>query len=144
LAALGLQTDDEAKLIAVARAQQERAKTLKEMAQNSAFFFRGIDEYDAKAAQKNLTSEALPVLQTLLTKLQAIDHWDKEALHAVLQEQATESGLALGKIAQPLRVAVSGGSVSPPIDITLEVLGRTETIRRITRAADWISARQQG
>lgn len=143
LAALGLHTDDEAKLLAVARAQQERAKTLKEMAQNSAFFFREIEEYDAKAAQKNLNPDALPVLQTLLAKLQAIDNWDKEALHAVLQEQSAESGLALGKIAQPLRVAVSGGGVSPPIDITLEVLGRSETIRRITRAADWISARQQ-
>jgi glutamyl-tRNA synthetase len=138
LATLGIQTDDEAKLIAVARAQQERAKTLKEMAQNSTFFFRDIDAYDPKAAQKNLTKDAVPVLQSLASQLLAVEQWNKESLHAVLATVAATSGLALGKVAQPLRVAVSGGSVSPPIDVTLEVLGRNETMRRISRAIEWI------
>jgi len=140
LAALGIDTDDEAKLIAVARAQQERAKTLKEMAQNSAFFFRDVETYDAKAAQKNLTADARGVLQTLHSNLQALASWNKESLHGVLQQQSTDSGLALGKIAQPLRVAVSGTGVSPPIDITLEVLGRTDTLKRLARAIEWIDA----
>ena len=140
LALLGIHTDDEAKLIAVARAQQERAKTLKEMAQNSGFFFRDIDTYDAKAAQKNLTADARKALQALHGNLQAVAVWDKESIHGVLQAQSTESGLALGKIAQPLRVAVSGTGVSPPIDITLEVLGRSETLKRLVRAIEWIDA----
>jgi glutamyl-tRNA synthetase len=138
LATLGIQTDDEAKLIAVARAQQERAKTLKEMAQNSTFFFRDIDAYDPKAAQKNLTKDAIPVLQSLASQLLDVEQWNKESLHAMLATVAAASGLALGKVAQPLRVAVSGGSVSPPIDVTLEVLGRNETMRRISRAMEWI------
>jgi glutamyl-tRNA synthetase len=141
LAALGISTEDEPKLMAVACAQQERAKTLKEMAQNSAFFFREIDSYDPKAAQKNLTADATPVLQSVSAKLEILGSWDKQALHTALQDYSAESGLALGKIAQPLRVAVSGGSVSPPIDVTLEVLGRSDTLARISRAVQWIAAR---
>ena len=140
LAMMGIHTEDEAKLIAVARAQQERAKTLKEMAQNSGFFFRDVDAYDAKAAQKNLTADARNTLQALHGNLQAVAVWDKESIHGALQAQSTESGLALGKIAQPLRVAVSGTGVSPPIDITLEVLGRGETLKRLMRAIEWIDA----
>jgi glutamyl-tRNA synthetase len=140
LEALGIQTDDEARLIAVARAQQERAKTLKEMAQNSGFFFRDVDTYDAKAAQKNLTADARAPLQALRANLQALANWDKEAIHSVVQQQSTDSGLALGKIAQPLRVAVSGTGVSPPIDVTLEVLGKADTLKRLTRAIEWIDA----
>jgi len=140
LETLGIRTDDEAKLIAVARAQQERAKTLKEMAQSSTFFFRDVDAYDAKAAQKNLTFDARAALQALHATLQALPSWDKESIHAALQKQSADSGLALGKIAQPLRVAVSGTGVSPPIDITLEVLGRADTLKRLARAIEWIEA----
>ena len=65
LAALGIETADLAKLAAVAKAQQERARTLKEMAQNSVFFFRDVTAYDEKAAKKNLTAEAAPLLQAV-------------------------------------------------------------------------------
>jgi glutamyl-tRNA synthetase len=81
------------------------------------------------------------VLRSLLASLQTLTVWTKESLHDALQAQSAASGLALGKIAQPLRVAVTGGSVSPPIDITLEVLGRSETFQRLTRAIDWIEQR---
>jgi len=50
-------------------------------------------------------------------------------------------GVKLGKVAQPLRVAVSGGGVSPPIDATLEILGRDVTLARLDRALEWIAAR---
>ena len=140
LAALGIHADDEAKLIGVARAQQERAKTMKEMAQNSGFFFQDVATYDAKAAQKHLTPEARNSLRVLHASLLALDDWSKEAINATLQALSTQTGLALGKIAQPLRVAVSGTGVSPPIDVTLEVLGKTETLKRLARAVAWIDA----
>jgi glutamyl-tRNA synthetase len=55
-------------------------------------------------------------------------------LHDVVNQSATELGVGMGKIAQPIRVAVSGGTVSPPIDVTLEVLGREVTLARLERA----------
>ncbi len=134
LAALGVETDDLAKLAAVARAQQERAKTLKEMAENSLFFFRDVTSYDEKAAKKNLTPEAAPLLRAVREQLAALAGWRAEAIHGVIQAVATGAGAGMGKVAQPIRVAVSGGSVSPPIDATLEILGRETTLQRLDRA----------
>ena len=141
LHALGVSTEDDSRLAAVAKAQQERAKTLKEMAQNSVFFFREPAQYDEKAAKKNLTTEAAPVLDAILAKLQSLDAWSASAIHEAVNAVASELSLGLGKVAQPIRVAVSGTSVSPPIDMTLEVLGRETTLARLKKAADFIRAR---
>lgn len=137
LAALGVETNDMAKLAAVAKAQQERAKTLKEMAENSLFFYREITAYDEKAAKKNLTDESRPLLQAVRDRLSVLSAWSAAAVHEVIQAVAAEQGAGLGKVAQPIRVAVSGGSVSPPIDQTLEILGRDVTLARIDRALAW-------
>ena len=134
LEALGLAADDMAKVAAVARAQQERAKTLREMAENSVFFFRDVTEYEPKAAAKNLTLETAPILGAVGAMLAALPEWQAPAIHAAIMSVATERGVGLGKVAQPVRVAVSGGTVSPPIDVTLEILGREETLRRLERA----------
>ena len=75
LAALGIVIDDDARLEGVARAQQERAKTLKEMAENSRFFFGELQGYDEKAAKKNLTAEAVRPLTLVLEKLKALTDW---------------------------------------------------------------------
>ncbi|HTQ35443.1 MAG TPA: glutamate--tRNA ligase [Steroidobacteraceae bacterium] len=132
LAMLDVQTDDEAMLGGVAEALRERAKTLKEMAQSSLFFFRE-PALDEKAAAKHLTTEARAVLRELQAALAAGD-WTAPALHALLQSFAESRGLGLGKVAQPLRVAVTGGTVSPPIDATLSLLGRETVLARIQRA----------
>ncbi|HWK51671.1 MAG TPA: glutamate--tRNA ligase [Steroidobacter sp.] len=142
LAALGVDVTDDRKLAAVARSQQERAKTLKEMAQNSRFFFEDVTSYDEKAAKKNLTAEAVAPLSTVLAKLSALPEWVAPALHDAVNQTATELSLGMGKVAQPIRVAVSGGTVSPPIDATLEVLGREVTLARLERALAY--ARGQG
>jgi glutamyl-tRNA synthetase len=134
LAAIGIVTDDLAKVAAVAKSQQERAKTLKEMAQNSVFFFNDVTSYDEKAAKKNLTAEAAPLLQQVRDRMAALPQWLAPQLHEIVQAVAAESTVALGKVAQPIRVAVSGGSVSPPIDVTLEILGRETTLQRLDRA----------
>jgi len=143
LAALGIDVDDDAKLAAVAKSQQERAKTLKEMAQNSVFFFRDPAAYDEKAAKKHLTQDSLTPLQEAAERLAGLTSWTAQSIHETIQSLATELSLALGKVAQPIRVAVSGGSVSPPIDVTLEVLGRQTTLERLRRAIDFIAANQQ-
>jgi glutamyl-tRNA synthetase len=137
LAALGVEVTDDDKLAAVAKAQQERAKTLREMAQNSVFFFRDFDSYDEKAAKKNLTVESVGPLGAVRDKLSALKEWTAAAVHDAVNQAATDLGLGLGKVAQPIRVAVSGTSVSPPIDVTLEVLGRAATLERLNRALQY-------
>jgi len=134
LEALGLPAGDMPRIAAVAKAQQERAKTLKEMAENSVFFFRDVTAYDEKAAAKNLTPATAPILAAVSAKLAGLPEWRAPAIHEAVMAAAAEQGVGLGKVAQPIRVAVSGGTVSPPIDVTLEILGQDATLARIERA----------
>lgn len=135
---LGVDTAGGPSLAAIADAQRERAKTMKEMAQLSVFFFRAPTAYDAKAAAKNLNAATLPVLVAARGRLADLPAWRAEEIHAALETLGAELGLALGKIAQPLRVALAGSAVSPPIDRTLAVLSRDEVIRRIAAAESFI------
>jgi len=129
-------------LVEVVKAQRERTKTLAEMAKNSAFFYRDFDAYDERAARKNLKPAAVEPLTDVLKNFRALSDWDAEAIHRIVVEAAELRGLKLGKVAQPLRVAVAGGPVSPPIDITLQLLGRERTLQRIERAIAWIEAQK--
>jgi glutamyl-tRNA synthetase len=114
--------------------QRERAKTLKEMAQNSRFFFTDTIEFDPKAVAKHLTAEARPVLTQVRARLAALPEWNAVAIHSVLNELASGLQTGLGKVAQPVRVAVAGSAVSPPIDATLSMLGRERALARIDAA----------
>ncbi len=127
-------------LTRIIASQQSRAKTLLEMAGNSLFFFGPPAEYEPKAARKHLTAETGAILQQVANALDKLDAWDTEAIHALVAERAEEAGLKLGKVAQPIRVAVSGGPVSPPIDQTLAILGREETLSRLRKACEWVSS----
>lgn len=118
----------------VVLAQRERAKTLQEMARNSAFLFREPEGYDEKAAAKHLGAGQQPTLKALREALAALDPWTAEAVHTAVAAVAEGAGLKLGKVAQPLRVALTGGTVSPPIDATVYLLGRERTLARIDRA----------
>jgi len=140
LEVLGVEAADDEKVAAVAKAQQERAKTLREMAENSLFFFRDVTEYEEKAAKKNLTPESASLLEAVRSRLAELPEWRAPDIHVAIQAVAEGNGVGLGKVAQPLRVAVSGGSVSPPIDVTLEILGREKTLERIDRAVEFARA----
>ncbi len=122
-------------------AQRERAKTLVEMAAASAFFYRDFPAYEAKDADSHLKPEALAVLSDVRDRLSTLTDWSAEAIHAVVHAVADGHGLKLGKIAQPLRVAVAGRAVSPPIDQTLVLLGREKTLARLERAIEYIRSR---
>jgi len=130
---------DRGYLARIIASQQGRSKTLLEMAGNSRFFFEAPTEYDPKAAKKHLTAEAGAVLGQVADALRSLEPWDAESIHALVAAQAESAGLKLGKVAQPIRIAVSGGPVSPPIDQTLAILGREETLARIERAGKWIA-----
>jgi glutamyl-tRNA synthetase len=133
LAMIGVVTNDTAMLGGVVEAQRERAKTMKEMAQSSRFFFEE-PVADQKAVAKNLTPEALALLGELRASLAALADWSAPAIHNLLQEFAAMHSLGLGKIAQPLRVALTGGTVSPPIDATVALLGRDRALQRLDEA----------
>src|SRR5712671_7996472 len=128
LAAEGIADADPAFVAAVAGALGERARTLKEMAQNSLFFFRDVTAYEEKAAKKNLGRDAVPALQAARSALAVLNGWRASDIHVAIEQTATQLALGLGKVAQPIRVAVSGTAVSPPIDATLEILGRERTL----------------
>jgi glutamyl-tRNA synthetase len=134
LARLGIETSDDAMLEALIVAQRERSKTLKEMAANSRFFFGDAVTLDPKAAEKHLTTDSKSLLSELGARLSQLEPWSAAAIHEVLAAFATEKAVNLGKVAQPLRVAVSGGTVSPPIDQTLALLGKVRALGRLRTA----------
>jgi glutamyl-tRNA synthetase len=134
LARLGVFTQDDALLEGIILAQRERAKTLKEMAENSRLFFGDDVTLDPKAAEKHLTADAKTMLGELRARFAAIEDWTAPAIHAALEGLAKEKSLGLGKVAQPLRVAVTGGTISPPIDATLALLGQPRTLARLEKA----------
>jgi glutamyl-tRNA synthetase len=138
LAALEVDCEGGPDLAAIVASQKERSKTLKDMAANSVFFFREPAWYEEKAAKKNLTPASKPQLEAARQTLAELSEWTAGAIHARIQALAEQAGLALGKIAQPIRVAVSGGGVSPPIDQTLEILGREQVLKRLDRAIAYI------
>jgi glutamyl-tRNA synthetase len=87
--------------------------------------------FDAAAVTKHLTSEGRELLSVLASRFELISDWNAASLHQCLHDLANERGLGLGKIAQPLRVALTGSTVSPPIDATLELLGRDRVLARL-------------
>jgi len=131
---LGTDSDDEQLLEGVIVAQRERAKTLKEMAENSRFFFSDDIRVDPKAVAKHLTPDGLAGLAKVRARLAALKEWQAPAINDALNALATELQVGLGKIAQPLRVAVTGTAVSPPIDATLALLGRERALARLDAA----------
>jgi glutamyl-tRNA synthetase len=134
LGRLGIESADESLLEGIILAQRERAKTMKEMAENSRFFFADRIEIDEKAKAKHLTADARGPLAETMERLKALPEWTAPAIHTAVNALATEKGVGLGKIVQPIRVAISGGTVSPPIDVTLALLGKQRTLDRISAA----------
>ncbi len=125
-------------LVDVVKAQRERAKTLVEMMENSLFFYKDFSSFDDKAATKHLRPEAAPLMQALRQRLAALPAWSAPAIHQAIQDVAEGQGVNLGKLAQPVRVAVAGQPVSPPIDITLALVGRERALKRIDTALNYI------
>jgi glutamyl-tRNA synthetase len=131
---LGCDSSDQTLLEGVILAQRERSKTMKEMALNSRFFFSDRIEIDPKAAAKHLGADGREILVKVRALLEQLPQWNAAAIHTLLNELATNLQSGLGKVAQPLRVAVTGTPVSPPIDVTLELLGRTRALSRMDEA----------
>jgi glutamyl-tRNA synthetase len=137
---LGIDPTDGADLIDVVKAQRERCKTLVDMAAASVYFYKDFDSYDEKAAKKNFTAGSDAVLARLHEEFSAVTYWNGEILHHIVQNVAESLQLGLGKVAQPLRVAVCGSAVSPAIDVTLALLGKERTLNRLQKAIETIKS----
>lgn len=141
LGRLGIDPATGPELGAVVIAQRQRAKTLQEMAENSVFFYVDFEEYEPTAAAKHLKPQIIGPLMRVCEKLSQLSTWSASSIHAIVVEVAESEGIKLGQLAQPMRVAVSGRAFSPPIDITLELLGQTRSLDRIARALEHIRAK---
>ncbi|MBN2690025.1 MAG: glutamate--tRNA ligase [Gammaproteobacteria bacterium] len=111
----------------------ERSHTLKELAEKSSCFYKDITEYSDKA-KKQLVAKNVEPLAAVKERLKSLTNWEKESIHAVIVQVAEELDMKLGKVAQPIRAAITGDVVSPPIDITLELIGQKRSIDRIEQA----------
>jgi len=122
-------------LVDVIVALRERAQTLKEMAQKARIWFGPIEQWDDAAVAKHLkTATAVPALQAAQAQLGAVTEWNVENVHKAIEAAAAAIGEGMGKVAQPLRVAITGTQVSPSIDHTVYLTGRERALQRITDA----------
>lgn len=138
---LGVDPAADPPLVDVVTAQQERAQSLVEMAQISAFFYKDFEEYDEAAAKKHLRPVAREPLLQMRAALEGLAGWEPAALHQAVVDVAESLDVKMGKVAQPLRVAIVGRAASPGIDVTLHLVGREASLRRIDRALDFIQKR---
>ena len=119
----------------VVLALRERAQTLRAMAEQARIWYAPIAAWDDKAVNKHLLADgAADVLQAMHAKLAALSAWKPANIHALVAEVATERGIGMGKVAQPLRVAMTGTAVSPSIEDTVYLAGRDVALRRIDDA----------
>ena len=129
----------------LADVQRDRTRTIAEMAEKSRFAFEEHDEFDERAAKKHLRPVALEPLEAVREKLRAVASWEPAPLHRAVTECAGALSLNIGKVAQPLRVALTGTAASPAIELTLQMVGREAALSRIDRAIACVRerARQQ-
>jgi glutamyl-tRNA synthetase len=113
---------------------RERAKTLVELADFLRFYLVDTIEPEPKAAAKHLTAQVAPAFDDLVARLEGLPGWDPATIEAAFQATLASREMKLGALAQPVRVAVTGGTVSPGIFEVLDVLGRERTLARLRAA----------
>lgn len=136
--ALAIDLNNGPDLIKIVQAQKERCKTLLDMANASVYFYQEFTSYDAKSVKKYFDSGTVAILEHLISKFNQLSNWENKKLQQIVLDTTETMQLNLGKIAQPLRIAISGASSSPPIDITLALLGKNKTLLRLHRAIEFI------
>lgn len=118
-------------LSSLVQAQAERSKNLVDMCNSSKYFYQDTISYDAKLVKKHLHADSLHLLAMLATKLEKVKNWQKDVLQTCVNDIVVAEEIGFGKLAQPLRVAITGGSSSPSIDLTLTLLGRDKVLKRL-------------
>jgi glutamyl-tRNA synthetase len=128
---LGIAAPADRLLLAAVATLTERAKTLAEMAEQGRFYFEAPAAYDPDALRKLLTAATAARLDRLLRRLQGLEPWDTVTLEGAFRQLAAELGVKLVDLAQPVRLALSGRTASPPLFDVMAVLGPEETLGRL-------------
>jgi len=136
----GVSTENGPDLAAVVKTLQDRAKTLVEMAAGARFYYEAPQQYEAEAAAKFLTDDKRELLAALIEQLGALGEFGLEQVEQAFQAVMSATGLKLGKIGPTVRVALTGGTVSPSIYEVVAVLGQAEVLRRLQRAVAHLGA----
>ncbi|STX51928.1 glutamate tRNA synthetase catalytic subunit [Legionella busanensis] len=123
--------------------QADRFNNLAEMAEKSRYFYQDVIEYDEDAIKKHLRPVILEPLTQVYEQLQQIDTWRAENIQHLINNISAQFNINMGKIGQPLRVAVTGSSMSPAIDATLALIGKTRTLFRLHYALERIKQRAE-
>ena len=116
-------------------ALRDRVHTLKEMAERAKIWYGPIADWDDKAVAKHLKNDSAVAVLDAATSRLATCEWKPEPIHQVIEQIAAELELGMGKVAQPLRVAMTGTQVSPSIEHTIYLTGRAEALKRLAAAA---------
>ena len=143
LAERGVTSTDAPSLSAVVKTLQDRSKTMLEMADGAVFYYDHDLTYDEEAVAKHIKPETAAYLQTLTTALAAVADFSHDAIETVFKTVCAELGIKMGQIGPAVRIALSGGTVSPSIYEVMEVLGRKETCRRLELAVSRFTAGQR-
>lgn len=122
--------------LAVIRDHQERAKTVADFADFAGFYYVDEVEYEPEAGEKFLTPGAAAGIKLLAGKLEALPDFDRDSLEKAFSETLEETGFKMKMLAQPVRVALTGGTVSPGIFELITVLGKERVLKRLERAAE--------
>lgn len=141
LIVLGVNDLGQADMSAIVDLYRERSKTINELADSILYYFQDFEDYDAKAAKKVLRGVAAEPLQSMLNSLQKLSEWTSENIQQCIDETVSNLDINMGKVGQPLRVAVTGGSFSPAINQTLHNVGQEKTLKRIQDALSYIENR---
>jgi len=138
---VGLNPADGPNPVDVADAFHERAETLLHMAANARYCYEDFETIEPKSAKKHLRPVILEPFRAARERLASLTEWTKESIADAISAVAESFEINMGKLGQPIRVAVTSGPVSPPIDVTLWLVGQQRTIERLDRAISMIEER---
>lgn len=113
---------------------QQRCKTLLDVVAQSQYFFQNVEAYDEAQLRKHIKPGSVEIISVLLDRLSALDGWDAASIQQVVQSVVDDRQVGFAKVAQPVRIAITGSTNSPSIDQTLELLGREQTLSRLSAA----------
>ena len=118
--------------------QKQRTDTVKDMAKESIFFYKDFGQYDIKLAEKYFRPTILEVFKSLYEEFTINNNWNNESIKSIIDRLTSKFDIKISKLAQPLRVAVTGTNISPSINDTLRLLGQEKSLDRLKRAIKYI------
>lgn len=123
----------------VVEVMRARVQTLQEMADKITYLYKDFDGYDARSVKKNIKPESANLLSLLHNELADIDDWSEAHISQAIGNVMAQENVKLGSLAQPLRIALSGSSATPPIEATVKLVGKHRTMERIEKAIKFIT-----